>query len=133
MGLVPVRSLDAVQPRIVELGFGLLRGSNPQAVDSFTVSLGIASPLGLGDGGFQSIDTQGHRTAADEEQAIEARPTWGSCQLANSLNSRITPTPVVLDVKVEIEFGRLCAGRPLLVSIPTQWQHVERCRAKRYL
>jgi hypothetical protein len=76
MGLIPVGLLDAIQPCVVELRFWLVRSGDSQTVNSFSVSLGIAAPLGLGDRGFQGIDAQWDGTAANEKQAIESCAAW---------------------------------------------------------
>lgn len=76
MSFIPVRCLDTFQPCVIKLGLRLVGGGDTQAVNSFAISLRITAPLGLGNGCFQSIDTQRNRAATNEKEAIEPCPTW---------------------------------------------------------
>lgn len=66
-----VGALLVVKPRLVKGCLGLQRRRNSQALDGFPVPLGITSPLSLGDGSFEGVHTEGHRTPANEKQTVK--------------------------------------------------------------
>lgn len=105
--------VGGIEPLLVECGVRVLGRSDSQALDGLAVLLGVAALLGLGDGGLEGIDAEGHRGARNEEQSIEAGSAWRSSVSGSLGDMGAAPskgkerTSVVLDVEIEIKFGGL--------------------------
>ncbi len=60
---------------LIEYCVWVVGRSDSQALNGLPVPLSVAA-FGLGDGGLQRIETEGHRAARNEEQAIKAGSAW---------------------------------------------------------